>query len=152
MDIDNFKNYCDLWDKVLEKEVLTSNVTKHEEEDVADYLFQERQLSKQDLANAANKMASSPNPVYPNSLGKDQDLIVTPNWSDGKDLIELHNMKISLHALENKLNTAWANQNSKNVGKIQEQIRNLKRQIDDLSDSLPPNIFDDSESAKSSEE
>lgn len=81
--------------------------------------------------------ARSPNPIYYYSAGKDQDLHVTPNWSDGKELVELHDLKIKLHQLEGKLNAMiGVGKPDTQVKKLEQELRTLRDRLDDLSDNL----------------
>jgi hypothetical protein len=115
----------------------------HDAPDVTQYqddLLQEEKLpTKDELANVAKVVGSTSNPIQPTSVGKDQDLVVTPNWTDGKELVELSEMKAKLEQLESKLNAAESfGESSKG---IQGKIDALKQQIDDLSDSLTNHRF-----------
>lgn len=83
----------------------------------------------------ANKMGDAHNPVYPNSLGKDQKMNVSQNWGvGGKEHFDLEQLKIDLEKLESKLNALDAEGKSSNS--VQSKIDDIKKQIDELSDSL----------------
>lgn len=60
---------------------------------------------KESLATKAGELANTANPVIPSTRGEDQRKHVTPDWSDGKGLRELVDMKHSLYTLEGKLNS-----------------------------------------------
>ena len=94
--------------------------------------------SKEETKDFAGKMASTHNPVYPNTLGKDQDIEPTQNWGvGGKEHFQLEDLKSRLEKLESKLNAMEAQgESSKDT---QTKIDSIKKQIDDLSDSLSGN-------------
>jgi hypothetical protein len=95
------------------------------------------------LKTVVNAIGTSQNPVYPNSVGKDQDLNVTPNWgSGGKEIEELEKLKVELHELESKLNSLVSKDQDSKVEGVQSKIDSLKNEIDKLSDSLAGNRFD----------
>lgn len=88
------------------------------------------------IAVKAQRLSKAQNPVMPNTTAHDQDVIPTPNWSDGKELRELSDLKASLEKLEAKLNAKEAMGDS--GADIQKKIDVLKKQLDDLSQSLIP--------------
>jgi hypothetical protein len=106
--------------------------------------------TKENLGIKAKELGNTANPIYPESRGKDQRRHVTPNWSDGQELLELVNIKLNLYKLEVKLNS------DKNFGDfrgdtqkmkdVQAQIENLKEEIDKLSSSLSPDFIEDENS------
>jgi hypothetical protein len=104
----------------------------------------------QPLGDLAKTAADSPNPVEPPSVGKDQRRRVTPNWTDGQELRELDELKRSLYDLEVKLSGPDGLINSGGVGqnndKVEQQIEALKRDIDELSNTLSPKFWQDIES------
>lgn len=97
--------------------------------------------SKKELGEVAKKLFNGPNPIYPYSLGKDQDLKVTDNWTDGKELVELNNIRVELEKLESKLNAL------EGLGKsgkdVEGKIAQLRNKADELSDSLKGDKFGD---------
>jgi len=115
---------------------------------------EEREYSKGETKKASKKLGSTFNPVYPNTINKDQDLgtpvKVTQNWGvGGKELNDLEDLKKRLHALEIKLSQAGILKIQTNKKKkdsddstIQKGINDLKKQIDDLSDKLNGNRND----------
>lgn len=90
---------------------------------------------KEELKKMVDRVAGSHNPIYPSSTGKDKDPQVAQNWGvGGKEHFQLEELKIRLEKLESKLNALESKGDS---GKeTQTKIDNLKKQIDDLSDSL----------------
>lgn len=105
---------------------------------------------KNDLGEKTKKMANTANPTIPSTIGKDQRPVVTGEWGDGKKLREINDMKISLHALQGKLNAhprfgAYGKE-SPQITKIQDQIDELIEKIDNLSNSLSPDFVVDEES------
>lgn len=106
---------------------------------------EEREYSKPEAEKLAKKTASSFNPVYPNTIGKDQDLKVVKNWAlGGEELTKLEDLKKRLHALEVKLNSLGVNKPAKDKddSTLQKSIDDLKQQVDDLSDRLNGNNSD----------
>ncbi len=74
------------------------------------------------------------NPVDTFSLGKDQDLESSDNFTDGDKLRELNSIKVSLHALEDKINTAAGL--GKDENNLMKQVEAIRSKIDELSNKL----------------
>jgi len=104
--------------------------------DAPDILSEDARPTETELKDFAKAVSSAANPIYPSSIGKDQDVSVTPNWTDGKELTELAELKANLEKLESKLNAEEAM--GKDGKSIHSKIESLKKQIDELSDSLTP--------------
>lgn len=106
-----------------------------------DPLNEEAIPAKETLKKASDAMAGAHNPVYSQSVGKDQDVVVAQNWgTGGKEHFQLEELKVRLEKLESKLNAIESKGDS---GKdTQNKIDSLKKQIDDLSDSLNGSRFD----------
>lgn len=97
--------------------------------------------SKENIKKSSEKMAGAHNPVYPASVGKDQDMQVTQNWGvGGKEHFQLEDLKVRLEKLESKLNSLEATSDGP-AKSTQDKIENLKKQIDELSDSLNGDRF-----------
>ena len=96
--------------------------------------------SKEEIKDSAEKMGSAHNPVYPSTLGKDQNVNPTQNWGvGGKEHFQLEDLKSRLEKLEGKLNALESQGES---GKdTQNKIDSIRKQIDDLSDSLSGDRF-----------
>lgn len=94
------------------------------------------QEATEDVKKTTKDRLSSPNPIYPYSTGKDQEmgkkqlgLTYSPN-----ELRELAELKINLHDLQDKLNSfEGKGQVSK---QLESKIASLHKKIDELSDSL----------------
>lgn len=96
--------------------------------------------SKEDAKKAAEAMAKSHNPINSQSVGKDQDPEITQNWGvGGKEYFQLEELKVRLEKLESKLNSMETE--GKSGKDTQGKIDGLKKQIDDLSDSLNGDRF-----------
>jgi hypothetical protein len=55
---------------------------------------EEREVSKEEAEKASKKLGSTFNPVYPNTIGKDQDMKVAKNWAmGGEELTKLEDLK-----------------------------------------------------------
>lgn len=111
----------------------------------ADPLFVEN-TKEQDSKINTDALANAHNPIHPNTVGKDQDIHVTPNWGfGGKEIEQLEELKKELHNLEVKLNSVIDEKKSEDDtpkgDKIQEKIESLKKEIDNLSDSLSGSRF-----------
>ena len=78
-----------------------------------------------------------PNPVYPDSVGKDQDL-PKPAWVNEDMIKELEELKDKLFKLENKFaikSGDFVKQNADDK-KVMSQMQSIRKQIDQVSDSL----------------
>jgi len=118
-------------------------------------LNEERDLDKPTIKKVSNRLGSTFNPVYPNTVGKDQDLgtpvKVTQNWGvGGKELNDLEDLKKRFYELEVKLSQAGILKSEKGKKKktdaestILKSMDDLKKQMDDLSDKLNGNRTDD---------
>lgn len=96
--------------------------------------------SKENAKKSVEKISGSHNPVYPASVGKDQDMQVAQNWGvGGKEHFQLEDLKVRLEKLESKLNGLESNASP--VKSTQDKIEGLKKQIDELSDSLNGNRY-----------
>lgn len=109
----------------------------------ADPLFED---TKEDSKVNTDSLANAHNPIYPNTVGKDQDVNVTPNWGvGGKEIEQLEELKKDLHALEVKLssflNEKELPEESPEEEKLQSKIDSLKKEVDKLSDSLSGGRF-----------
>jgi len=88
------------------------------------------------VQDVAKVMASSPNPVHPNTTGNDDSLEprgTGATYTD-EDLNELNEMKIKLHELQGKLLTAETK--GDDVAKFEKQLNDLKEKIDEFSTML----------------
>lgn len=91
------------------------------------------------------------NPQHHASIGMDQShspydpTRVAPNFSDGKELDQLIEMKAKLHKLENTLLSQEIKAGKANVpvNDYKSKLDSLRRQIDDLSDKLTPRPGED---------
>jgi hypothetical protein len=118
-------------------------------------LNEEKEMDKPTIKKRSNKLGSTFNPVYPNTVGKDQDLgtpvKVTQNWGvGGKELNDLEDLKKRFYDLEVKLSQAGIIKAEKGKKKkadsestILKGMDDLKKQIDELSDKLNGNNSDD---------
>lgn len=78
------------------------------------------------------------NPVYKNTLGPDQELKVTPNFTDGDVLRELNGLKLSLHALEDKINSAYALGKEKEEDSLRKELEKVRSKVEELSAKIMP--------------
>jgi hypothetical protein len=88
------------------------------------------------------------NPVHFASHGQDASpspydpVRVTPNFTDGKELVELNDLKVKLEKLESSLLAADIKSGS-GTPDWMSQLDKLRKQIDGLSDRLTPNPVED---------
>lgn len=114
-------------------------------------LSEERKVTSGEAKRIADKVGSAFNPVYPNTVGKDQDVgtpgHVTPNWGvGGKELNDLEDLKKRLYDLEVKLSSAGIikpkAKKDADESTLLKSMADLKNQIDELSDMLNGNRYD----------
>jgi len=97
--------------------------------------------NKEELVDVATKAASSPNPIQPTSVGKDQDMIITQDFSDGKALRELHDLKVKLEEMERKVHAAAVDGTEKQENSLNKEIASLRLKVEELCDKLTPHIY-----------
>jgi hypothetical protein len=102
----------------------------------SDLLQEAKEVQNKDVSDAAKAMGHSPNPIRAPSVGMDQAM---DNTSLGvtftpEDIQSLAEMKVKLHGLKDKLNTAEGKGQTNK--KLESQISSLQNQIDELSDTL----------------
>lgn len=107
-------------------------------------LSEERVPEKGRVEKVAKVMGNTHNPVYPQSLGNDSDVVVDQNWGVGGEIIEkLAEMKLELDKLLSRFIAEETMGNK--TDKIANQIDALKNQIDELSNSLNGSHMGESE-------
>ena len=138
-DMDRPLNECDskYW-----KLVADSAKTRAPYENISE----ERKTTAKQNKKIANKLGSTFNPVQDYTVGKDQEVKVTPNWGvGGKELNDLEELKKKLYDLEVKLNSAGILKPKKkkdaDESTILKGMEDLKKQIDDLSNALNGNRY-----------
>jgi hypothetical protein len=114
-------------------------------------LNEERKVAKKDIKKSSNRLGSTFNPAYNNTVGKDQDIKVTKNWGvGGKELNDLEEFKKRLYDLEVKLSQSGiikpekGKKKSESESTILKSMEDLKNDIDNLSDKLNGNRTDES--------
>lgn len=95
-------------------------------------LTEESKPSKDDIKNHTEKLANVHNPIRPETVGKDAD------YSEEINLQELIDLKLALEKLEIKMNT---DEGLGQKNDVQTKMKSLKKQIDELSDSLNGNRY-----------
>ena len=83
------------------------------------------------------------NPTHFASLGKDQELRVTPNFTDGDVLRELNALKLALHILEDKVNTAYAVGTEKQENTLRKEMDSIRSKVEELSNKMTPHPIED---------
>ena len=103
--------------------------------EITSKVLNENKNTSGDNKSVADELSGAHNPIYPNTIGKDQDVKVTQNWGvGGKEHFDLESLKLDLYNLESKLNALESEEKDSNS--VQKRIDNIKKQIDELSDSL----------------
>jgi hypothetical protein len=118
-----------------------------QESPVGDMLFHEQAEGWRDLLSPPGKdVKFFHNPQHQASIGMDQGKSpyeptrVAPNFTDGKELRELSDLKEKLEKLESTLlgNEIKAGKANTPVGSYKDQLDKLRQQMDDLSNKLTP--------------
>lgn len=160
-DASDFEDYCKLWDKACENDLfkdvpttqprttsflgLGTSGSGQSQEDIfmdAD-LIQERAGDPYfDYMKMLLETDQAANPVYPDSIGKDQDA-PKPAWLDQKAMEAVEKLKKELYEIECKLNTEdaggkkWVEKcHHPKDQKMWSQLESLRKKIDNLSDNL----------------
>lgn len=77
------------------------------------------------------------NTVPPNSIGGTA-LRVTDNWNDGKELNDLHNMRLELDQMEREFMGADVMKDDKKRDSLKKQLEDLKKRIKMTTEKLTP--------------
>ena len=88
-------------------------------------------------------MGKLPNPVKPYTRGQDSANKVTPNFSSGKELEELAELKVRLEKLESAFNRAEGLADEGKAKAVRQQLAKVKAEVERLSDSLSPEFRTD---------
>jgi hypothetical protein len=83
----------------------------------------------------------SPNPIHFASVGTDQKLRITPNWTSGDALAALAKLKSMMYDLECEMLTKEAM--GSDVESLESRLENMKKQVDALSQKLIPDVKTD---------
>lgn len=84
----------------------------------------------------------SPNPIHFASVGMDQKMRVTPNWTSGTALAALSKMKAAMYDLECEMLTAEA-MGGKNIDALETRLEKLQKEFSTLSQSIVPQVKND---------
>jgi hypothetical protein len=84
----------------------------------------------------------SPNPIHFASVGMDQKLRVTPNWTSGSALMALAKLKIAMFDLECEMLSAEAT-GGKNVAALESRLEGLQKQFHVMSQKVAPDTKND---------
>jgi hypothetical protein len=103
----------------------------------SDLLVEEKTPSKDKVKKHSEKGANTHNPVYPDSIGKDNNINPENDFTNGKNLDKLEELKKELHKLQVKFNKSEVL--AKDTKKIEASISKIKDEIDQLSDMLNGN-------------
>lgn len=120
--------------KVSSKEKNKSEEPEYDEEDGFDSILAKNVGDKNQFVG--------PNPVHFSSVGKDQKLRVTPNWTSGDALIALAKLKSMMYSLECEMLTSEA-LGGNNVVELEKRLSSMGRQFDKLSQKLIPDVKKD---------
>lgn len=164
LDSSTFDDYCKLWDKACEDGLfkdaqksqpsttsflgLGTSGSSFDDAPFQDVvmdtdLIQERVGDPYfDYMKMLLETSKAANPVYPDSIGKDQDA-PKPAWVDEKAMEAVEKLKKELYELECKLNTEdaggkkWVEKcHHPKDQKVWSQLEGLRKKIDNLSDNL----------------
>jgi hypothetical protein len=106
-------------------------------------LVQADEPDKKTTAAITDDLGKLANPAQYPSRGKDARNKVTPNWAGGEEIQELEAMKMNLEQLESKINAAEGMGDTKKAKSLMSKLDSLRKQIDELSDDLPPDFRTD---------
>jgi hypothetical protein len=84
----------------------------------------------------------SPNPIHFASVGMDQKVRVTPNWTSGTALIALAKLRSAMYDLECEMLTAEA-MGGKNVKTLEGRLESLQKEFEELSQKIVPKVKND---------
>jgi hypothetical protein len=116
-------------------------VSKKEEEELA-VVDDEDGFGKSLASKIGDKdQFVSPNPVHFASIGKDQKLRITPNWTSGEALAALAKLKSMMYDLECEMLTKEAM--GSDVVSLEARLENMRKQVDALSQKLIPDVKTD---------
>lgn len=143
--VDEMKSWQDEWVKVSEDfQKPQCIVDAIEEHNLYKNLHEEKKMATNG-AEVAKSLDTqfTVNPTHFATLGNDQDLRVTPNFSDGPLLRELNALKLSLYELEGKVNAAYAQDEEKKENSLRKELDSVRSKVDELSNKLTPHPIDD---------
>lgn len=95
-----------------------------------------RTVKQNKLSNSKKKFHLN-NPIDYASAGTDQDPKVTNNFSDGKELRELDELKRKMEEVERKYHSAEV-RGDKNKNKISKELEGIKKKVEELSQKIVP--------------
>ncbi len=122
---ENLDKWLDVWDQACRDGIFAEDEPKKVEPE-----FEIDPRSAEIAGISLLQEEKTPNPVYPDSVGKDQDKPKAV-WVDEDLLKEVEGLKKKLFDLENKL-AKIDDSDESTMGKI----KSIQKQIDDVSDSL----------------
>ena len=103
-------------------------------------LTEEKTPSKKKIKSHNKKMANTNNPVYPNTIGKDNKIKPENNFTNGKLLDQLTDLKLKLHSMLAEMHKNEAL--GKDVKSAEASVDKICKEIDKLSDDLNGSIID----------
>jgi hypothetical protein len=131
------KVFVDTTKKLSDNEIywLAQNVDK---------VFNEHQVKDNKAADRIERdNIYQNNPTNFASLGPDQQLQISPNFSDGEILSKLNAKKLELHDLEDELERARALGTEKQVDTLKKELEELRKVVEKLSNKLIPDAIKD---------
>ncbi len=118
--------------------VLNGRESFHDESE--NILTEGKAPSKKKIKSHNKKMANTNNPVYPNTIGKDSKIKPENEFTNGKLLDELTELKKKFHAMLADMHRDEAL--GKDVKKFEASVEKISKEIDKLSDALNGSIID----------
>ncbi len=125
--MDNFSEIFKTWNKFLEG----VNVSYAGDEGFG------HQPDPQKPETTSKKKIVLNNPVAPNGIG-DTKVHVTQNWTDGKELRDLNDLRLELDQLEREYFGADATNDESKKKSLGKKLEDLKRKIKDTTEKLTP--------------
>lgn len=126
------KKWGKLWNQYLESLPKTQKkVTDFK----GDIITEAKSVKPLPIEGPDGKKVSPQNPITYNTIGQDQEPRVTDNFTDGKDLSELDNIKKTVEKLERDLHTADVLK-KKNKPSIEKQLKKMRKMMDEFSQKI----------------
>lgn len=147
---EEFEDWVNMWDQAQKDNIFPEDPKLAPGRDSDDDYFEEDPYDQ--YCSNLDRMAEedeavlhegkTPNPVYPDSVGKDQDF-PQASWTNTKAIKEVLDLKKQLYEVECKMNSQDAGGKKwqlkplqTNDKKLWNQIESIRKRIDTLSDTL----------------
>jgi hypothetical protein len=96
----------------------------------------------------SDKVSFQQNPQRPWSIGNDQEgedghVRVTPNWTDGNELLTLDKIKRDIEAMERRVHESQVIKKKNDRVKLESELKSLRTRVKQLSEKLQPLVDKD---------